>query len=50
VWQNTTLLEKTLSLLKNASFEIFMHHRVPTNDGGISIGQILIAAATIKNT
>lgn len=50
VWQNTTLLEKTLSLLKNASFEVFMHHRVPTNDGGISIGQILIAAATIKNT
>ncbi len=49
VWQNTTLLMKTLSRLRSASFETFIHHRVPTNDGGISIGQILITAAAMQN-
>lgn len=43
VWQNTTLLNKTISKLESAGFEVLIHHRVPTNDGGIALGQLLIA-------
>ena len=48
VWQNITLLKKTTGLLHAGGFETFIHHRVPTNDGGISVGQTLIAAAIIQ--
>ncbi len=48
VWQNITLLEKTLSLLRHAGFETLVHHQIPANDGGISVGQLLIAATTTK--
>jgi hydrogenase maturation protein HypF len=43
VWQNMTLLEKTYSLLKSGQFSIYTHHQVPTNDGGIALGQAIIA-------
>ena len=43
VWQNTTLLKKTIALLQSAGFAVLMHQRVPANDGGIALGQILIA-------
>ncbi len=36
-----TLLENKLSV---AGFEVFSHSRIPTNDGGISFGQIAIAS------
>jgi len=49
VWQNTTLLKKSLFLLRNAGFEVLIHHRIPTNDGGIAIGQILIASTVMQN-
>jgi hydrogenase maturation protein HypF len=29
--------------LKGAGFEVYTHHLVPTNDGGISLGQAVIA-------
>ena len=48
VWQNITLLRRTLSLLQNAGFVVYIHHQVPTNDGGLSLGQAVIAAAKIK--
>jgi len=43
VWQNITLLETTTQLLKKAGFDVFIHHQVPTNDGGLSLGQAAIA-------
>jgi len=43
VWQNISLLEMTIQLLKEARFEVFIHHQVPTNDGGLSLGQAAIA-------
>jgi hydrogenase maturation protein HypF len=43
VWQNTTLLAKTLSLLKQVGFQTLVHRQVPTNDGGLSLGQVMIA-------
>jgi len=44
VWQNITLLRRTLSLLQDAGFVVYIHHQVPTNDGGLSLGQAAIAA------
>jgi len=43
VFQNSVLLEKAVKLLKNAGFEVFTNSQVPSNDGGISLGQSWIA-------
>ena len=50
VWQNITLLEKTIDLLKNRDFKVYYHNQVPTNDGGFSLGQAAIAAYNLHNT
>jgi len=44
VFQNRLLLSKTVSRLETEGFEVFTHHRVPCNDGGISLGQAIIAS------
>jgi len=43
VFQNRLLLNKTASLLENNDFQVFSHKQVPCNDGGISLGQAVIA-------
>jgi hydrogenase maturation protein HypF len=43
VWQNMTLLKKSVGLLRKDGFKIYLHHQVPTNDGGIALGQAAIA-------
>lgn len=48
VWQNTTLLRKTLRLLWDEGFIVYIHREVPTNDGGLSLGQAVIAAARLR--
>ncbi|MFN7034986.1 MAG: hypothetical protein ACK4SN_01360, partial [Bellilinea sp.] len=48
VWQNSLLLKKTVPLLENYSFEVLTHQRVPANDGGIALGQALIAACRFQ--
>ncbi len=45
VFQNVTLLEKTLPLLLTAGFTVYTHRLVPPNDGGLALGQAVIAAA-----
>ena len=45
VFQNLYLLKRTLSHLKRRGFEPYIHHQVPCNDGGIALGQALIANA-----
>jgi hydrogenase maturation protein HypF len=45
VFQNMLLLEHVCALLRAAGFEVFTHSRVPTNDGGISLGQVAVANA-----
>jgi hydrogenase maturation protein HypF len=48
VWQNITLLGRTLSLLRNDGFKVYIHQEVPTNDGGLSLGQAVIAATKMR--
>jgi hydrogenase maturation protein HypF len=43
VFQNRLLLRKTVSLLESGGFQVFTHRQVPCNDGGISLGQAVIA-------
>ena len=45
VFQNSILLTGLIRKLEKKSFEVFTHHLVPTNDGGISFGQAMVAAA-----
>ncbi|CAN5630436.1 carbamoyltransferase HypF [soil metagenome] len=49
VFQNLLLLTQTKQMLRASGFEVFTHARVPTNDGGISLGQASIANARIKS-
>jgi hydrogenase maturation protein HypF len=44
-FQNLTLLEASVSLLRASGFQVFLHSQVPPNDGGVSLGQAVIAAA-----
>jgi hydrogenase maturation protein HypF len=46
VFQNRLLLKLTLNVLSKAGFEVITHWQVPTNDGGISLGQTVIANFT----
>ncbi len=50
VFQNIFLLNETFNLLKKNKFEVFIHNKVPTNDGGISLGQAIIATFLTGNT
>jgi hydrogenase maturation protein HypF len=43
VWQNVTLLMKTIPLLQQAGFQVYFHHKVPANDSGLALGQAVIA-------
>jgi len=43
VFQNRLLLNKTVSLLEKNGFQVFTHKQIPCNDGGISLGQAVIA-------
>ncbi|MBE9058872.1 carbamoyltransferase HypF [Sphaerospermopsis sp. LEGE 08334] len=45
VFQNRILLQQTTKHLKKLGIEVFTHSIVPANDGGISLGQAVIAAA-----
>jgi hydrogenase maturation protein HypF len=49
-FQNRILLEGLTEALQTAGFEVYSHQLVPTNDGGISLGQAVVAATLIKST
>ncbi|HNT23325.1 MAG TPA: carbamoyltransferase HypF [Anaerolineales bacterium] len=42
VWQNMRLLNQTSRQLSKAGFTVLAHQQVPTNDGGIALGQAII--------
>ena len=47
-FQNLYLLTHSLAAQRSCGFEVFMHSRVPANDGGISLGQAVVASRRIR--
>jgi hydrogenase maturation protein HypF len=45
VFQNARLMALTAPKLRDAGFEVLTHTKVPPNDGGLSLGQAVIAGA-----
>jgi hydrogenase maturation protein HypF len=45
VFQNVTLLGLTVPLLRDAGLMVYTHSLVPPNDGGIALGQAVVANA-----
>lgn len=45
-FQNSILLDLTVQQLQGVP--VLLHHKVPANDGGLALGQALIAAAQIR--
>ena len=43
VFQNRLLLRLVATALEEAGFEVLTHSEVPANDGGISLGQAVVA-------
>jgi hydrogenase maturation protein HypF len=43
-FQNRYLTEHTIKRLQEERFHVYWHQRVPPNDGGIALGQIMFAA------
>jgi hydrogenase maturation protein HypF len=48
-FQNRRLLAAAAERLEGAGFRVLLHRRVPPNDGGIGLGQILIAARRVES-
>ncbi|MCL5036165.1 MAG: carbamoyltransferase HypF [Chloroflexi bacterium] len=49
VFQNMLLLGLAVRHLEDEGFKVLVHSQVPTNDGGISLGQAVIGAEKLKH-
>jgi hydrogenase maturation protein HypF len=47
-FQNLYLLERTIVELRRRGFDVFLHALVPANDGGIALGQAIIANELLR--
>jgi hydrogenase maturation protein HypF len=47
-FQNMYLLERAANGLRDSGFKVFLHSQVPPNDGGISLGQAVIANEILR--
>ena len=47
-FQNVYLFERLCDRLAQAGFQAFTHSEVPAGDGGLSLGQALVAARTLQ--
>jgi hydrogenase maturation protein HypF len=50
VFQNALLLARVESLLRDRALIVYTNQQVPANDGGISLGQALVAASQPRET
>jgi hydrogenase maturation protein HypF len=50
VFQNALLVERSLDALHAAGFEVLTHHAVPTNDGGLALGQVVLGRAFLTHS
>ena len=48
-FQNVFLLERTIKELESGGFTVYRHQRIPTNDGGISLGQVAAVMSSVKS-
>ena len=44
VFQNRYLTERAAAVLESSGYKVHMHQRVPPNDGGIALGQVVMAS------
>ena len=44
VFQNRYLVERAAARLEERGFAVYTHQRIPTNDGGLALGQAVLAA------
>jgi len=49
-FQNAWLAARMENLLRDQQFLVFTHAKVPCGDGGLSLGQAVVAAATLETT
>ena len=47
IWQNQILLNLVCDGLDYEGFTVYRHRQVPTNDGGLALGQVVVANAVI---
>jgi hydrogenase maturation protein HypF len=47
-FQNTILTEGAAGALRRRGFEPLIHRQVPANDGGLALGQVAVAATTMR--
>ncbi len=47
-FQNFYLLGRVVEGLRQAGFEVYLHSQVPANDGGIALGQAVVAAEAAR--
>ncbi len=47
-FQNMLLLEQVVGFLEERGFEVYRHRRVPANDGGLALGQAILADSAAK--
>jgi hydrogenase maturation protein HypF len=50
VFQNMLLLEQTVDLLAKSGLTVHTHHQVPANDGGLALGQAVVAATILHRS
>jgi len=48
-FHNIYLSQRLEAKLSKAGFEVFTQKEVPSGDGGLSLGQALVAAAKLQN-
>jgi hydrogenase maturation protein HypF len=48
VFQNAVLTERAIASLGREGFEVVVHHAVPPNDGGLALGQAVIARGLLR--
>ncbi len=47
-FQNLLLVEQVLEFLEGKGFTVYRHRRVPTNDGGLALGQAVLANSSVQ--